>query len=103
MQIYYDSIQEGDWFRGLHPTLKSAALLPFPNVRLQPVALKQVLSLDRPDIVLVDQEKPILVLERTREVPSGHNVGQRFARLVAAAQMRVPSVYLGPYAAYKHG
>jgi hypothetical protein len=58
---------------------------------------------DRPDIVLTDQDEPILVVERTVEVPSGHNVGQRFARLAAAAQMRVPCVYFGPYAAYKHG
>ena len=43
------------------------------------------------------------MVERTVEVPSGHNVGQRFARLAAAAQMRVPCVYFGPYAAYKHG
>jgi hypothetical protein len=46
---------------------------------------------------------PILVVERTVEVPTGHNVGQRFARLVAAAQLGIPVVYFGPYAAYKHG
>lgn len=53
--------------------------------------------------MLAENNQPILVLERTVEVPSGHNVGQRFARLVAAAQLHVPTVYFGPYVAYKHG
>jgi hypothetical protein len=63
-----------------------------------------VLQLDRPDIVLTDaNDVPLLVVERTVEVPSGHNVGQRFARLAAAAIETVPCVYFGPYAAMKHG
>jgi len=103
MNIYYDAIQEGVWFQQLHEGLLNAELLPFPNRGNGPQGLQQVLAYDMPDIVLVDDGNPILVLERTREVPSGHNVGQRFARLVAAAQMRVPVVYFGPYAAYKHG
>ena len=61
------------------------------------------MSYDRPDIVLCDEGVPILVVERTVEVPSGHNVFQRFARLVAAAEHNTPVIYLGPYAAYKHG
>jgi len=102
MEILYDSIQEGEWFKGLHPKLNNATMAPFPrNPNNEKIA--KVLSYDRPDIVLIDNNSPILVLERTREVPSGHNVGQRFARLVAAAQMQVPSVYFGPYKAYKHG
>ena len=62
-----------------------------------------MLSYDRPDIVLARDGDAILVVERTVEVPSGHNVGQRFARLAASAQHRIPTVYFGPYAAYKHG
>lgn len=103
LTIYFDSIQEGEWFRTLHPHLRNANLEPFPSTRQLPPYLAGVLALDRPDIVLVDSGRPILVLERTIEVPSGHNVGQRFARLVAAARERVPVVYFGPYAAYKHG
>lgn len=102
LKIYYDSIQEGAWFKELHPILHDATLHPFPNENSAPPSLKKVLSYDRPDIILAD-DNPILVLERTVEVPSGHNVGQRFARLVAAAQMRIPILYFGPYAAYKHG
>ncbi len=103
MEIFFDSIQEGIWFQSLHPKLNDAILSPFPLQPNMPELLSNVLAYDRPDIVLTDQSKPILVIERTIEVLSGHNVGQRFARLAAAAQMRVPVVYFGPYAAYKHG
>lgn len=108
MKIYYDSLQEGIWFQGLHPALDGVPLLSFSQI--ESPLLKQVLAYDRPDIILADsanpkstRQVPILVIERTTEVPSGHNVGQRFGRLVAAAQARVPAVYFGPYAAYKHG
>jgi len=103
MLIYYDSIQEGYWFQKLNQNLDSSKLRPFPPLIRQSGTLKEILAYDRPDIVLVDNNDPILVLERTIEVPSGHNVGQRFARLVAASQKRIPVVYFGPYAAYKHG
>ncbi len=102
MEVYYDSYQEGIWFKGLHYRLYEANLYPFPRGNSGPEYLKRALIYDRPDIVVVDNNQPIFVLERTVEVPSGHNVGQRFARLVAAAQMRIPIVYFGPYAAYKH-
>jgi len=103
LKLYYDSIQEGQWFRGLHPRLERAELQPFPSKARDDRTLCKVLAYDRPDIVLTDHDEPILVVERTVEVPSGHNVGQRFARLAAAAQACVPCVYFGPYAAYKHG
>lgn len=101
LTILYDGYQEGRWFQDLHSRLADATLAPFPS---SPTGqLGQVLSYDRPDIILLENGEPILVVERTIEVPSGHNVGQRFARLVAAAEERIPTVYFGPYAAYKHG
>src|SRR2546427_4166797 len=100
--IYYDSVQEGQWFQRLHPALAAAELRPFPSQDAPP-GLAKVLAYDRPDIVLADSDRPVLVVERTVEVPSGHNVGQRFARLAAGAQLRIPVVYFGPYAAFKHG
>lgn len=36
-------------------------------------------------------------------MPTGHNVGQRFARLATAAEAKIPLVYFGPYMARKHG
>ena len=101
--IYYDAYQEGKWFQGLHEDLRDCELKPFPTGGDGPPLLVKALSIDRPDIILMDGEKPVLMVERTEEVPSGHNVGQRYGRLAAAAQMRLPSVYFFPYAAYKHG
>ena len=104
MRIYYDGYHEGIWFRDLHPRLAGTALYPFPGGTPSSHGLAAVLAYDRPDIVLTDdQGVPLLSLERTIEVPSGHNVGQRFARLAAAARAGVPAVYFGPYSAYKHG
>ena len=102
MEIYYDSLQEGTWFKELHPSLKDALLRPINDIAGgTPVA--KALEYDRPDIILVDSGLPILVIERTIEVPTGHNVGQRFARLAAAAEAKIPLVYFGPYMARKHG
>lgn len=104
MRIYYDGYHEGVWFRDLHPHLADAEMEPFPPANQQSPGLASVLAYDRPDIVLTaDDDSPLLSLERTIEVPSGHNVGQRFARLAAAARVGVPAVYFGPYSAYKHG
>ena len=65
--------------------------------------LQPVLAYDRPDIILLDGVEPVLVVEETVEVPSGHNVGQRFARIAASAEAGVPFLYFGPYVAKKHG
>jgi hypothetical protein len=101
--IYYDDIQEGVWFASLDDELSGAALEPITGAVETSPKLGAVLQYDRPDIVLAHDAEPVLVLERTVEVPSGHNVGQRFARLAAAAQARRPLVYFGPYVAFKHG
>lgn len=101
--IYYDDIQEGIWFAALHQALKGAALEPITGAVKANRKLRKVLQYDRPDVILAYEEEPVLVLERTLEVPSGHNVGQRFARLAAAAENHRPLVYFGPFVAYKHG
>lgn len=104
-EIFYDSLQEGMWFKNLHDCFSDANFVVIPNSKRGQALLgiDQVLVYDRPDIILKHNGQIILVLERTVEVPSGHNVGQRFGRLVAAAKQRIPVVYFGPYAAYKHG
>jgi hypothetical protein len=68
-----------------------------------PSYVDSLLDYDRPDVILAHGERPILVLERTEEVPTGHNVGQRFARIVRAAELKVPLVYFFPFVAQKHG
>ena len=100
--ILYDEPQEAEWFRSLNTGLADAREVSLTDARLWP-SMQDVLMYDRPDIVLLDGEMPILVVEETVEVPSGHNVGQRFARLAAAAEAGVPCLYFGPYVAKKHG
>lgn len=68
-----------------------------------PKLVDGLLEYDRPDIILTYGSRPVLSLERTEEVPTGHNVGQRFARIVRAAELKVPCVYFFPFAAQKHG
>ena len=100
--ILYDEPQEAEWFRSLNTSLANAKEVAITDARLWP-GMQGVLSYDRPDIVLLDGETPILVVEETMEVPSGHNVGQRFARIAAAAEAGVPFLYFAPYVAMKHG
>ena len=100
--ILYDEPQEFSWFRGLHPDLADARGVSITEAQEWP-SMRKVLLYDRPDIVLLDGQKPILSVEETSEVPSGHNVGQRFARIAAAAEAGVPFLYYGPYVAQKHG
>lgn len=104
-EVFCDSLQEGMWFRNLSIDFKNAKLSVIPNSKREQIKLgiDKVLQYDRPDIILKDNDQVIFVLERTVEVPSGHNVGQRFGRLAAAAKERIPVVYFGPYMAYKHG
>src|SRR4051794_3543893 len=100
--VLYDEPQEAAWFKRLHPKLTDVPEVSISEARGWRSVTK-VLAYDRPDIVLLQNDRPILVVEETVEVPSGHNVGQRFARLAAAAEHAVPAVYFGPYAAKKHG
>ena len=103
--IYCDDFQEGIWFQSLDARLTDAKLEVIPSQRekIERLGLYSVLKYDRPDIILQYNNEIIFVLERTVEVPSGHNVGQRYGRLLAAAEAGIPAVYFGPYAAYKHG
>jgi hypothetical protein len=101
-KVLYDEPQEALWFKNLHHELVDADEIPLGQAADNP-RLNGVLGYDRPDVVLLRDARPILVVEETVEVPSGHNVGQRFARLAAAAEHQVPCLYFGPYKAKKHG
>ena len=103
-KIYCDSEIEARWFQALcRKRLESAEVVRIASRGDNPDAIDQLVSYDRPDIILLQNNLPILVLEKTREVPTGHNVGQRFARLAKAAEKGVPSIYFLPYMAKKHG
>jgi hypothetical protein len=102
LTILYDEPSEWEWFRALSPNLRNAKRESITAAKAWP-SIQGVLAYDRPDIILLHGETPILVVEETVEVPSGHNVGQRFARIAAAAECGVPCLYFGPYVAMKHG
>jgi len=62
---------------------------------------RQVVSLleyDRPDIIILLDGHPILVIEITEHGYTGDNPLQRFARVVRAAELRVPVVHFTPFA-----
>jgi hypothetical protein len=99
--ILYDEPQESAWFRALHTDFQTAKERSITSAQSLP-AVRDVLKYDRPDIILLDGDHPILAIEETVEVPSGHNVGQRFVRVAAAAEAGIPFLYFSPYAANKH-
>lgn len=101
--VYCDNEIEGRWFRKLSSGLHGAELRRIGRRGTNPPIVDDLVEYDRPDIILLRDGSPVLVLEKTREVPTGHNVGQRFARLVRAAEGRVPTLAFFPFDAMKHG
>lgn len=105
LDIYYDSLTEATWFSSLNPEFD----LLENNYKIierrgyNPPIIDEITSYDKPDIIVLKDNKPILVIEMTQEVPTGHNVGQRFARLVKSIEMNVPAIYFFPFDAMKHG
>ncbi len=65
-----------------------------------PGHLKSILYLDSPDLIVELNGDPIVAIEVTREAGTGHNVFQRFARIAAAVENRVPAMYIYPKAVY---
>jgi hypothetical protein len=65
-----------------------------------PTHLKQILYLDCPDIVIEKDNFPVVSIEVSEEAGTGHNVFQRFGRLAAAVERKVPALYLYPEAVW---
>jgi hypothetical protein len=102
-EIWGDNENESLWFQGLDSRLKFARMRNIGQRGSNTELVDSLVTYDRPDIILLFDEKPILVLEKTAEVPTGHNVGQRVARLVRAAEHEIPVLYFLPFDARKHG
>lgn len=100
-KIYYDAYQEALWFKSLNPKLADAELQAIINASSPEIT--RLLRYDKPDIILEKDGKAVISLEKTTEVPTGHNVGQRFGRIVCAAEEGVIGIYFGPYLSMKHG
>ena len=105
LDIYYDSLTEASWFASLNPEFNFSDNNYHVIERRgnNPAIIDEITSYDKPDIIVLRNNKPLLVIEMTQEVPTGHNVGQRFARLVRAIEMHVPTIYYFPFDAMKHG
>jgi len=103
VNIYYEAVQEGYWFRALSSHLNSSRLIKMEEYGRNHPKIDELLAYDVPDIILTVNNYPKLGHEKTEEVPTGHNVGQRFARLVRAAEAGVMTVFFLPFAAMKHG
>ncbi len=102
-RIYCDNRGEGLWFKGLSNRVKEATLHFIGGRGLNPPPIDDLIRYDRPDIILLADDKPVMVVEKTREVPTGHNVGQRIARLVRAVESGVLTIKFFPFDARKHG
>jgi hypothetical protein len=101
--VYSDNAIESSWFKDLHKSFKNIESKLILNRGNNPSAIENLIQYDRPDIILIRNGVPVLVIEKTREVPTGHNVGQRVARLVKAVENRIPTIKFFPFDAKKHG
>jgi len=101
--LYSDDATEAEWFKNLNPyfkKLKSKLILARgKNIKI----IDELVKYDRPDIILLNDGKPVLVIERSSTVPTGHNQLQRVARLVRALELGIPCIYLLKYKAKKGG
>lgn len=101
--VYSDNAIEATWFKNLHPSFENLESKDILGRGRNPPVVENLIQYDRPDIILTDGSKALLVIEKTREVPTGHNVGQRVARLVKAVENQIPTIKFFPFNAKKHG
>ena len=106
-KIFYDSLTEALWFASLNRLFDTNAtnnqFIQIGRRGSNPDIVDQLTSYDKPDIILLKNDIPILTIEKTQEVPTGHNIGQRFARLVKSIEMGVPAFYFFTIDEKKHG
>ena len=102
-EVWGDSKIESEWFIDLEPRLARCRVYTIGDRGTNPSHIESLILYDRPDIILCRDGKPVLVLEKTREVPTGHNIGQRLGRIVRALECQAPAITLVPFRARKHG
>ena len=101
--VYSDNYLEAEWFLALDPALDGSRIEILGSRGSHAAVINELLGYDRPDIILCQDSSPVLIVEKTREVPTGHNVGQRVARLVRSVELGVPAIKFFPFDARKHG
>lgn len=103
LEAFCDDLNEYSWFVTLDSRLQDATFRRIGRRGDNPEAIDELIKYDRPDVILVRDGSPVLTIEKTREVPTGHNVGQRVARLVRSVEMNIPTIKFFPFDARKHG
>lgn len=103
LEAFCDDLNEYSWFVTLDHRLSTAKFRRISRRGLNPPAVDELIMYDRPDVILLDAGKPVATIEKTREVPTGHNVGQRVARLVRSVELGIPTFKFFPFDARKHG
>jgi hypothetical protein len=103
LQAFCDDLNEFSWLIQLDRRLATAEFKRIGARGSNPRVVEKLIAYDRPDVILLKDEKPVLTLEKSREVPTGHNVGQRFARLVRSVEHGIPAIKYFPFDAKKHG
>lgn len=97
--VFIDALPEGEWFRSLSSELSDADLVTYQDTSNSKV--KELTEYERPDIILLKDGEPVLVVEKTSHVPTGENTLQRVARMVNAAENGIPGLFFTPYAKVK--
>jgi hypothetical protein len=103
LEAFCDDFNEYSWFISLDNRLKNADFKKIGTRGNNPPSIEKLIAYDRPDIILVKNGRAVLAIEKTREVPTGHNVGQRMARLIRSVELNVPVIMFTPFDARKHG
>ena len=103
IKIFSDNLIEANWFKSLNKKFYNSKIELIKGRGKNIDIIEKLISYDRPDIILLKNNKPLLIVEKTREVPTGHNVGQRMARLVRALELKVPTIVFFPFDSRKHG
>lgn len=68
------------------------------NFHTMPDHIKKILYLDAPDLIVEINQEPIFSVEVSTEAGTGHNAFQRFPRLTASVENKVPAFYIYPEA-----
>ena len=103
LKAFCDDLNEYSWFVTLDRRLEAAEFERIGPRGSNPPAVENLIVYDRPDVILLRDGKPVITIEKTREVPTGHNVGQRMARLVRSVELGIPTIKFFPFDARKHG
>lgn len=107
--VHCDGTPDTTLFGYLQRISPALATIPSDNIRTYPQQdaartdrlydhLLPLFECDRPDFIITLDAKPVLVVEITEHAYTGDNGLQRFVRVAAAAEQRVPFIYFGPLA-----